>query len=245
MDALLNVLFGSYLPPRAVRVGESWNQPYVRQRPPYGSFAGELAYRLVSVASREGRQVATIEFSGDLKLSPSTQPASSSGDLRRYDLHLARYSGSVLFDLDAGELVSFDGREELKLDLVLSSQPRPAPAPPTSQADGAPKPATQPSAPVLSYTFHMSEQRVLSAAVSRIPPVKPIIIQASQPVAPPTPVLPPGARQPMRPVVVPPRPVTQPAVPTPTTRPAPAGVMGGKSAPPRRPATAGVTENHK
>lgn len=199
----IGTIFGDWMPGKSVAVGQSWTQPYSVVRPPYGQFDGTTEYKLAEVQSRGGKRIARIEFRTPLKLTPQMADPrlAASGDSRKHEVRNATYYGVVEFDADAGELMSLDSHEDIKLDLIMSSESRPATTGPSSR----------PAQPGMSFTFHIDERRVLNVAVSRQAPVKPIVVRTTQPAQ---------AATPMPPVIKPPLPTTRPVIgPRPTTRP--------------------------
>lgn len=181
--SVLATVFEEYVPPNPVNPGQTWKRAYEAVRAPYGTFRGDVEYRLAGVARQGERRIATIGFRGTLELTPNNR--SRDGDSRKYVVHRAEHRGEVQFDVGAGELVSLLAVDDLKVDVVMTTTPKPTSGP-----------ASQPAAAPTSYTFTFEEKHTTKVSVSHTAPVMPVVVQTSQP-APraPAPVQPPASTE--------------------------------------------------
>jgi hypothetical protein len=196
-SSLIHGIFADYIFGRGLNVGETQTRVRTVRRSPYGTVSGPVRYSITGTETRDGRLIARIAFQGDLNLTPEEPATPPRDDEREHVLRAATYQGALDFDLDAGEPLSFDAREDLALDLIMRARER------TTQPA-----ATQPRRQPESYTFRIDERRRWSVSISRTPPPRPIVVTP-----PPSTTAPHAAERPTR-VNVPRQPTTRP-----TTRP--------------------------
>ncbi|MFO0973433.1 MAG: hypothetical protein U1A27_08360 [Phycisphaerae bacterium] len=195
-DQILTTFYQSYIADAPVAPGETWRKERRIACAPFGTLHGPVAYTLKSIDARDGRRVAQVSFAAQLQL--EEDPAHKKDD-RRLETRAARVEGALSFDVDAGELLALDETRDVKVDLIMTTR-APAPKPTSTRPGAAPTSApgggttSQPAERVLTYTFQVSELRRMRVEVSRVAPVKPIVVVSSQP-APSVPVPPgPGVR---------------------------------------------------
>lgn len=199
-DRLLADVYESFIPTAPVAVGERWERVRTISANASGTVRGPVSYTLKSIEPKNGRPCARIDFAGTFEL---TVDPSQKRDDRETRLRAARYDGTLLFDLEAGEVVSLEQTQDVKIELIMTAR-QPATSRPTSGP--ASRATSQAEEKVTSYTFVTGELRKTRVESSRTAPVKPIIVAPSS--APAAPV---ANDTPKRvPPVAAPHPATQP-----------------------------------
>jgi hypothetical protein len=200
---LLDDLGPFYLPKGPVKIGDSWGHTYSEIMKTFGTVTTQVHCTLRSVRPVEGRDVATIEITGDIKLIPESKPvpaassAPAANKPKDFRIEHAACNGSVEFDLTRGELVQLTLRRDLAFVADVS----------------APN-----SGPMQLKT---GTEHILRVKTSQTAPPKPIIVGGPKPpVVPPDEMEKPG-RQRSRPPPARPVATTGPVLPrlAPTTRP--------------------------
>ncbi len=132
---LLDDLGPLYLPKGPVRIGDTWTHTYSEVMKTFGAITTQIHCTLRSVRPVEGRDLATIEITGDVSLIPESKPeepapatsrptttsAPAANKPRDFRIDHAACSGSVEFDLTRGELVQMTLRRDLAFVADVSS----------------------------------------------------------------------------------------------------------------------------
>jgi Family of unknown function (DUF6263) len=103
---------------KAVKPGDTWEVPFEIAIPKFGSAKGKKSYKYVGMVKAKGRSIAKVTYTYDLtfKLDLSTGGAKVTGDLA-----INKSSGTVLFDVARGQLVSLQAEYNMGGDLNVSA----------------------------------------------------------------------------------------------------------------------------
>jgi len=127
LGALIDDLAAWWLPDRPLREGESWERRHREEKKTFGTVETVLKGTLKQVQSSGGRQIALLEFEGDVTLSPPEAPAESAattrpGAKRDFKLEGTICQGNAEFDLTHGRLVNLTIRRELAFVADVESE---------------------------------------------------------------------------------------------------------------------------
>lgn len=102
---------------KSVKPLDSWERA-LRQTMPDGN---ETQYnykcKLGAVETREGRKVATLQFSGDIRQNESSVLKSSADRDVQMNLKSGTFSGSAIFDIERGEFTNQDTAAKLEVEV--------------------------------------------------------------------------------------------------------------------------------
>lgn len=130
---LLDDFGPNFFPREPVPVGSVWSYKIIDVQRNVGIFTTIVKCTLRSLRSVEGRDVATIEISGDVSIqadkivqpAPTTkpgQPTTAPAKPREFKLDRTAYTGSVDFDVTRGELVQLSLRREVGVVAEIDGQ---------------------------------------------------------------------------------------------------------------------------
>lgn len=125
LEKLLFDMGPHFLPEAPVHVGGQWTKTHREQGATFGTVVTELTCTLRDVRETEGRQIATIDLVGRVRLdrsTPTSRPARSrqkNVKKREFKVDKAICAGTVLFDLTRGRLVEMTLRRELECSAKL------------------------------------------------------------------------------------------------------------------------------
>ncbi len=129
---LMDDLGPLFLPKGPVHVGETWTNVRSEDVKSFGRAFTDFRFTLTGVEKGEDRTLATIAIAGEARLEPETEthtngaprgrPNARNQKPREYQIDHQACTGSIVFDIDNGQLVSLDLRRELDLSASLEGE---------------------------------------------------------------------------------------------------------------------------
>ena len=103
---------------KPLKIGESWETPINTELPNIGKIAGKKVYRYVGPDKVGDRSAAKIELTGDLSVDVNVDQGGVkvTGTIRS-----TSYTGTILFDVDAGKILSQESTQVMGGDLNVSA----------------------------------------------------------------------------------------------------------------------------
>ncbi len=123
-----------WMPDGPVRVGDRWSRVTIENMKTFGNVKTEVDFTFRSLDRLEDREIASIEFVGNVTLEPPTnsaasQPTSRPGrpappqqKPREFQIDRSVCSGSIKFDLTLGRLLELNIRRELSFVAHIESE---------------------------------------------------------------------------------------------------------------------------
>lgn len=111
------------MPTQPVAVGESWKMKDKIEVPVIGELNYDIDLKLIDVSKKNGKNVATIEFSGMMTGTPQElkeMPEMPGGKMELKEMKMTQ-KGQILFDIDAGRAITTDADQSMTMSMDIQA----------------------------------------------------------------------------------------------------------------------------